>query len=109
MAWANATPDDLKRNQGQEVILAVINDHQEVLFLNISSSTELKGKSTKVLGHHEHVPGGKTSRQTGYEISWSSWIAGGNASQAVVSYRMGGCSSTVIIDLKISQVRQLRR
>jgi len=107
MGWAQAVTDDFKREQGLGFILAVINDYQEVLFLDISGSTQLKAGSAKALGHHEHVPGDKTSRQRGYEVLWSSWTPFRNAIQAAVSYRIGGSLLSVRLNLKLTQVRHL--
>lgn len=106
VGWATAIPNIPKWKQALGFMLAVINDHHEVMFLNISSSSQLKGDSTKVLGHHEHVPANKKSRQCAYEVSWSSWIPCENSIQAFISGTIGGCSSAIQLDVKRSQVCQ---
>ena len=107
MSWANASPSDSKREQGPGFMLAVINDYQEVLFLNISSSPLLKGGSAKVLGHHGHVTENASTRHRSYEVSWSSWILSENAIEAVLFCRIGGSALPVRLHVKLSQVRQL--
>lgn len=106
VGWATAIPKILKWKQTPGFMLAVINDHHEVIFLNISSSSQLKGDSAHVLGHHEHVPANKKSRQRAYEVSWGSWIPRENSVQAFISGTVGGCSSAIRLEVKISQVCQ---
>jgi len=106
IAWATTTPKEVKWKEALGFMLAVINDHQEVIFLNISSSSQLKGDSAQVLGHYDHVVGEKKSRQRTYEVSWSSWIPCETSIQASISCRIGGCSSAISLGVKVSQVCQ---
>ncbi|MCJ1249290.1 hypothetical protein MMC30_006513 [Trapelia coarctata] len=103
MGWADAAFDGLKQKQSLGFVLTVINDYKEVVFLTLTTSSQLKGGSVKVLGHHQHVQDDTKTRQRGYEVSWSSWISSENAIQAVLSCTIGGSLLAIRLHVKPSQ------
>ena len=92
MCWAFDMPDNFKQKYGIGSLLAVINDSEDMVIVNITTTHSYRGHDwqAKVLCHCGTADIRLDQRKTGYEIVWGRWVSTENAVEAIISYRIKG-------------------
>ena len=107
MSWASNVPDDVKQNYGVGNILAVINDFEDIVIINVKTAHNYQDHSwqAKVLCHHENDDTSLVQREFGYEIVWGRWVSTENAIEATVSCKIRSSYITMKFKMTDYEVR----
>ena len=109
MCWADELPDSVQAARGLTSILAVVNDNEEVIVLEVSSPYNQRQErwAVKALCYHSIMSKNrKILHRSCHEITWSSWVKRRDAVEALIYCKRGPDHSVFRISIKNSAVRK---